>query len=594
MLSNDLLANVLHIDLTRKRWHTEQRADLFERYLGGAGVASQLLLEECPPGIDPYDPANPIIFAVGPLTGMFPLASKTVAMFKSPLTGNLGESHAGGRSAIAIRMAGYGAIVIKGVSATPVYISIDGSEVHFRDARTLWGMHNAMTVGRVIRENEKSAGLRTIMRIGGAGEALVSYAAVTTETYRHFGRLGLGAVFGSKHLKAVVVAGRHRIPVSNRSEYRKLYDEVFQACVTSPVMKKYRDLGTPENVLPLNTLGGLPTRNLQTARLPEAEAEAISGECFAENNLGRRIACAHCPVSCIHIATLREPYEDEPYFYKTTMVGYDYELIYALGTMLGIVDRENILRLIDVVESEAIDAMSTGVVLAWATEAQERGLIGTAETDGLKLSWGDRAVYAQAVKRIVSQPNDFYRALARGVEFAAAKYGGREFALAHGKNEMPGYHTGPAAQLGFAIGARHSHLDNAGYTLDQKVLINHSLSPEEIGQELIKEEIWRQVLSSIVICYFARGIYTPATVQRALACAGYTVTPEQLTAVGEQIYLAKYSFKLREGFRFEDLQFPKRLFETPSPTVPLVEPEMQRTISYVRDWVQTRLAGKQE
>ena len=594
MLSNDLLANVLHIDLTRKRWHTEQRADLFERYLGGAGVASQLLLEECPPGIDPYDPANPIIFAVGPLTGMFPLASKTVAMFKSPLTGNLGESHAGGRSAIAIRTAGYGAIVIKGVSATPIYISIDGSEVHFRDARTLWGMHNAMTVGRIIRENEKSAGLRTIMRIGGAGEMLVSYAAVTTETYRHFGRLGLGAVFGSKHLKAVVVAGRHRIPVSNRSEYRKLYDEVFQACITSPVMKKYRDLGTPENVLPLSTLGGLPTRNLQTARLPEAEAEEISGESFAENNLGRRIACAHCPVSCIHIAALREPYVDEPYFYKTTMVGYDYELIYALGTMLGIVDRENILRLIDVVEAEAIDAMSTGVVLAWATEAQERGLIGTAETDGLKLSWGDRAVYAQAVKRIVSQPNDFYRALARGVEFAASKYGGREFALAHGKNEMPGYHTGPATQLGFALGARHSHLDNAGYTLDQKVLINHSLSPEEIGQELIKEEIWRQVLSSIVICYFARGIYTPATVQRALACAGYNVTPEQLTALGEQIYLAKYNFKLREGFRFEDLQFPKRLFETPSPTVPLVEPEMQRTISYVRDWVQTRLAGKQE
>jgi len=587
MLSDERLSNVLHIDLTRKRWRIEQRPDLFEKYLGGAGVAAQLLLEECPPDTSPYDPNNPIIFAVGPLTGAFPLASKTVAMFKSPLTGNLGESHAGGRSAVAIRTAGYGAIVIKGASATPIYISINGSKVQFRDARTLWGMQNAMTVGRVIRENEQSPGLRTIMRIGGAGEKLVSYASVTTETYRHFGRLGLGAVFGSKLLKAVVVAGRHRIPVSNRSTYRKLYDEVFKACVNSPVMKKYRDLGTPENVLPLNTMGGLPTRNLQTAHMPGAEA--ISGESFAEYNLGRRIACAHCPVSCIHIAALREPYEDEPYFYKTTMVGYDYELIYALGTMLGIADREEILRLIDTVEAEAIDAMSTGVVLAWATEAQEKGLIGADETDGLTFEWGNRAVYEAAVRKIVSQPNEFYSTLAKGVEAAAQRYGGLDFALALGKNEMPGYHTGPAAQLGFSIGARHSHLDNAGYTLDQKVLVNRHLSPEEIGQELLKEEIWRQVLSSIVICFFARGIYTPEVVQRALASAGYDLSTEQLIAIGEQIFLAKYQFKLREGFRFDDLRLPKRLFETPSPTVPLIEPEMRQTIDYVRDWVQERI-----
>lgn len=587
MLSDERLTNVLHIDLTRKRWRVEQRPELFERYLGGAGVAAQLLLEECPPDTSPYDPNNPIIFAVGPLTGAFPLASKTVAMFKSPLTGNLGESHAGGRSAVAIRTAGYGAIVIKGASATPVYISINGSKVQFRDARTLWGMKNAMTVGRVIRENEQSPGLRTIMRIGGAGEKLVSYASVTTETYRHFGRLGLGAVFGSKLLKAVVVAGRHRVPVSNRSAYRKLYDEIFQACVNSPVMKKYHDLGTPENILPLNSMGGLPTRNLQAAHMPGAEE--ISGESFAQYNLGRRIACAHCPVSCIHIAALREPYEDEPYFYKTTMVGYDYELIYALGTMLGIANREDILRLIDMVEIEAIDAMSTGVALAWATEAQEKGLIGTQETDGLSLGWGNRPVYEAAVRKIVSQPNEFYHTLAQGVEAAAQRYGGLEFALALGKNEMPGYHTGPAAQLGFAIGARHSHLDNAGYSVDQKVLVNRHLSPGELGHELLKEEIWRQVLSSIVICYFARGIYTPSIVQGALACAGYDVSPERLTEIGEQIYLAKYQFKLREGFRFEELRLPKRLFETPSPTVHLVESEMQQTIAFVRDWINSKL-----
>jgi aldehyde:ferredoxin oxidoreductase len=202
---------------------------------------------------------------------MFPLASKTVAMFKSPHTGNLGESHAGGRSAMAIRMAGYGAIVISGANERPGYIAINDGRVEFRDATTLWGMKSGFTVGRVIRENEGGAGVRTIMRIGRAGEQKVSYACVTTETYRHFGRLGLGAVFGSKLLKAVVVAGKRTLEVRERKAYRSIYDDIFQRAVSSPVMKKYHDLGTPENVLPLEAMGGLPTRNLQAARLEGVE-----------------------------------------------------------------------------------------------------------------------------------------------------------------------------------------------------------------------------------------------------------------------------------------------------------------------------------
>ena len=174
------------------------------------------------------------------------------------------------------------------------------------------------------------------MRIGRAGEQQVSYACVTTETYRHFGRLGLGAVFGSKKLKAVVISGKRSLPVATCSVPQGLR-RVHQAAVDSPVMKKYHDLGTPENIAPLNALGGLPTRNLQQARFEAAEA--ISGEALAEHYLGRRLACSHCPVACIHIAALREPHPEEPYFYKTSMIGYDYEPIYALGSMLGIGDR---------------------------------------------------------------------------------------------------------------------------------------------------------------------------------------------------------------------------------------------------------------
>ncbi len=562
MLSNDTLSRVLLIDLAKNAFHVEDRKDIFETSLGGAGAAIRLLEEYCPEGCDPLAPENPIIFAVGPLTGLFPLASKTVAMFKSPLTGNVGESHCGGRSAIAIRMAGYGAIVIRGASKSPIYLSISADNVQFRNAKTLWGMGSSFTVGRVVRENEKHPGLRTIMRIGKAGEALVSYSCVTTETYRHFGRLGLGAVFGSKKLKAIAISGKRSLQVDDTRKYRKLYDEIYHTAVSSPIMKKYHDLGTAQNILPLNKLGALPTRNLKEARFDDAEK--ISGEAFAEGFLGRRLACSHCPVACIHIAALREPYEDEPYFYKTSMISYDYEPIFSIGSLLGISEPKGFLKLMDQVEALGIDVMSTGVVLAWATEALEKGLIGEKETMGIQLRWGDCESYKEAIRMIVSQPNEFYRALARGVEYASSEYGGKDFALAFGKNEMPGYHTGPAAHTGFLVGARHSHLDNAGYSLDQKVLSEKSLTAAELAQYLIKEESFRQILSSLVICFFAREIYRPETILPALQMAGFKMTSGQLDQLGRRIHREKFRFKLREGFSFESLRIPKRILQTPS------------------------------
>ncbi len=559
------LSNVLHIDLSKNEFWIENRSELFEKYIGGTGVAIQLLHEHCPKGSDPLSPGNPIIFAVGPLTGLYPLGSKTVALFKSPHTSNLGESHCGGRSAVAIRMAGYGAIVIKGASATPIYVAIHSDKIHFRDASTLWGMESVFSVGRIIRENESRAGLRTIMRIGGAGEKLISYACVTTETYRHFGRLGLGAVFGSKKLKAVVISGKRSISINDIKQYRKVYDEIYQSAVSSELMKKYHDLGTAGNIIPLNTIGGLPTMNLQKAKFEKASK--ISGEVFAKKYLGRRLACSHCPVGCIHIAALREPYGDEPYFYKTSMIGYDYEPIYALGSMLGIGDPEGFLKLMDQVEKRGLDVMSTGVILAWATEAQNQGFISDEETLGVRLKWGDYKAYMTAVRLIVEQPNEFYKVLARGVAYAASKYGGEDFALGFAGNEMPGYHTGPGAYIGVLIGTRHSHLDNAGYSIDQKAFMRGQMSSIQIVDTLIQEESWRQILSSLIVCFFARGIYQPDIVLKALQTAGFSRTVEDLQRLGNEIYREKYRFKIREGFSLDKLQIPKRIIETPTPCV---------------------------
>ncbi|MBN1580472.1 MAG: aldehyde ferredoxin oxidoreductase C-terminal domain-containing protein, partial [Anaerolineae bacterium] len=338
----------------------------------------------------------------------------------------------------------------------------------------------------------------------------------------------------------------------------------------------------PMNVLPLNAIGALPTCNLQQARFEGAEA--ISGEELAEHYLGRRVACAHCPVACIHLAALRIPHPKEPFFFKTSMLGYDYELIYALGSMLGISDVPGMLQLMDEVEVQGLDAMSAGVVLAWATEAIEQGLVSTQETDGLALAWGDASTYIQCVQRIVVQPNDFYRALARGVDYAASIYGGEDFALSFGGNEMPGYHTGPGAHLGYLTGARHSHLDSAGYSLDQKALTKgEALTPGGVAKGLLEEERWRQVLASLVVCFFARGVYTPETIRAALAVAGLDRSDDDLARLGKETLQRKQAFKVREGFDLAQLRIPRRILETDSPLGRLDETFIRQVLSIIAD-----------
>jgi len=580
---------ILYIDVTKKSYQTVDRPDLFATRLGGTGAAITLLNELCPPRTHPYAPEAPLIFSVGPLTGLFPLASKTVAVFKSPLTGNLGESHAGGRAAQAIRMAGYGAIVITGASEIPVYLAVHGSTVHFRDATSLWGMRSLFTAGSIIRANEPGAGVRSIIRIGRGGENMVAFGSATTETYRHFGRLGMGAVMGSKKIKAIVVSGECSIPVEDKRKYRNLYDHIFKAAVESPLMKKYHDLGTAGNVRTMQAIGAVPTRNLQTGRFEHADA--VSGEALASGYLGRRLACAHCPVACIHIAAVREPYENESYFYKTTMVGYDWELIYALGTMVGVGDPEGMLLLIDAVEKAGLDAISTGVCLAWATEAMEKGVISEKETGGLRLSWGDWRTYISAVEHLVMLSNDFYRSLAQGAARAATVYGGTEFAMSFGGNEMPGYPVGPASYLGFLLGTRHSHLDNAGYSLDQMLLKEgKNLSASQIVDEIIKEEMWRQVLTSLCICLFARGIYTPEVVREALAVAGYCLSDEDIRVIGRDIYREKYAFKIAHGFTFDTLRPPDRIYETPTANGPFDRHFIEEAIDYAKHRITTLLS----
>ncbi len=266
------------------------------------------------------------------------------------------------------------------------------------------------------------------------------------------------------------------------------------------------------------------------------------------------------------------------------MLGYAYEPIYSLGSMLGVADSADLLRLMDEVEMQGLDAMSTGVALAWATEALDQGLLSPEDVAGLPLSWGNVDIYIQATRRLVSQPTDLFRALSKGVAHASSIYGGQSFALAFGGNEMPGYHTGPAGYLGFLLGARHSHLDNAGYSIDQKNL-SHGIEPtaDDLVDRILEEERWRQVLSSLVVCFFARGLYTPNAVLEALATVQQNLDEERLIEIGTETLLRKYRFKVREGFDPTGLSLPDRIFETPSPSGTISRDLLQQALAQFHD-----------
>lgn len=546
---------VLYIDLKSKKIRIEQREDLCE-YLGGVGVASKLLEENIKPDLSPLDEEQPIIFAIGAASSIYPVVTKTVAMFYSPLTGELGESYAGGRLALTMLLAGYDAIVIQGKSDKPAYITLNSSNIEFKDARALWGM-SSDEAGRVIREREPGGGKRSILRIGPAGENMVSFASVCVDTYRHFGRLGLGAVFGSKNLKAVTIIGDRSIPVANFKEYFKVYQEIYNKVTDTEVMSKYHDIGTPMNVEPLEGMGALPVKNLSQNRFENVGD--ISGEAFVRKNLVRKMACTGCPVGCIHIGQFRREF-DKGYDYESVSVGYDYELIFALGSFLGTKSSDEVLQLIEIVELMGLDAMSTGVVLGWATEAYGEGLITDNETV-VPLEFGNTANYLKAVEYLAMKENTFYETLAKGVYEASLRYGGQDYGMNFARNEMPGYHTGYGTLLGTTIGARHSHLCNAGYSIDQSM---EKLDKDKIVESIFIEEKERCMLNSLTICLFARKVYDRKTILSALNAIGYEYTDEDLTAIADRVYKTKLRIKNMLGFDLMKVRLPKRFFEAPS------------------------------
>lgn len=319
-------------------------------------------------------------------------------------------------------------------------------------------------------------------------------------------------------------------------------------------MKKYHDLGTAENVLPLSMIGGLPTRNFTQGFFEGAEE--ISGEAFAEKHLTNKIACAHCPCGCIHLGSFREQFAPD-HGYKTVQVSYDYELIYALGSNLSINSPYDILKLLHIIEKQGWDAISMGVTLAWATEAYNYGVITSEHTDGLNVHFGDVKTYFEILRRITEGRNQFYRDLEKGAAYCGEKYGGAEFAIVFGKNEAPGYITGENAFTDWLLGVRHSHLDGAGYSVDQAT---QPMTLEEQMKKLTGESIFRMLLNSLVICLFARKIYTNDLILQGLEAVGEKRDQAWIDDFTRRVFKKKYDFKKACGFNPDDARLPEKLF----------------------------------
>jgi aldehyde:ferredoxin oxidoreductase len=526
---------------------------------GGSGLAA-LLFDKYGHADKPWDdPEQPLIFTIGPLTGYFPLMSKTVCGFKSPYHDQFAESHAGGRSALSLRFADLDGLVVTGKAERLSYLSIGSRHLEVKDVHYMRGI-DLQRSGKMLRKMIGGAGHRSIFRIGPAGENLSAYACITVDTYRHFGRLGGGAVMGSKNLKAIAVQGDGVFGLPEGKEYADLFEEVHKQLTTTDMMDKYHNLGTPVNVAVLNELKALPIKNLQQTTDPNITG--ITGETFADETLLRNTACAGCPVGCIHIGFVREKFM-EPNQYLYRQVSYDHEPIFATGSMLGMTNAFSVLGIIDMVEKMGLDVMSAGVALAWATEALDKGLISEKETL-VPLKFGDAAGYKEAIRRLGLGSNDFYRNLAQGTMKAAEQYGGEDFACVLGQ-EMGGYATGEvfftSQALGFRhshLDIRHSHLDSGGYSFDQK---DEEKNVKKAVEFLVRDEQGRVLLTSMVACLFARSVYTDELLANCLNSLGYTTLADNMQQVAEHIQKLRWRLRLATGFEPAAVKIPKRFTE---------------------------------
>jgi aldehyde:ferredoxin oxidoreductase len=517
---------------------------ILRRFLGGVGLGTYLLHCEATTGVDPLAAEAPIVFSLSPLVGT-PLttSAKFAVVAKSPLTDRLNDALASSHFAIAAKRAGYDAIVLVGRCAAPSVLVIEDDHVHLESAADLWGLATDDT-SRLLQERLGPRFSTAV--IGPAGERLVRYATISHDN-RHAGRGGLGAVLGSKNLKAVAVTGSRRVDLANPAAVVAAARDLSQRSF-GPATAKYRELGTVANLLTFNRFAALPTRNFQEGTFEAAEA--LSGESL---NAARRVArqsCAACTIGCEHL-----------YAASDGLVRLEYESLFALGSLCGIADPDIVLRAARRCDRLGLDTISAGATVAFAMECAEKGLL-----DEPGLRFGNGPALLSLLERIARREG-IGDLLAEGTRRAAQAIGGEapDFAPHVKGLELPGYE--PRAlqtmALGFAVGSRGADHNRSGaYEIDFSPRADRLHGSPEAARLAVETEDRAALLDSLILCKFLRGVFTDLYAEAAellAAVTGWHMSADELRTTARRVCTAKKLYNAREGWTAAEDTLPRRI-----------------------------------
>lgn len=527
-------------------------------YLGGRGLGSKYLYDEIDPTIDPLSPDNKLIFMTGPMTGTYATcAGRFNVIAKAPLTGTIGASNSGGHFGPELKYAGYDGIIFEGKSETPVYLKIYDDKIELKSAAHLWGKDVFETTDTLLLENEEDA---RVACIGPAGEKQVLFATVMNDKDRAAGRSGLGAVMGSKNLKAVVVRGTNDIKVANKHEFMAATMDARNKLLEHPVTGKGGGLPTYGTQVLMNILNeshALPTRNWQTSWFEDADK--IGGEFLTDNYLIRNKACFSCPIGCGRVIRIPDGK------YKGIVAGPEYEAGWSYGASCGINDMNAIDKANHVCNLVGFDPITMGATIACAMELYEIGAI-TKEELGEELVFGDAESIISWTERTANREG-FGDLLALGSYRLAEKYGHPELSMSVKKQEMPAY-DGRAIQ-GMALEYATSNRGGChvrGYLTSPEVLgIPMKTDPlvTEGKAELLKlfQDLTGLVDSSDICLFTTFGIGLPEISNMLRNTIGVDLPDEEFLKVGERIWNLERMFNLEAGFTKEDDTLPPRLLD---------------------------------
>ncbi|HAF51008.1 MAG: Aldehyde:ferredoxin oxidoreductase [Synergistales bacterium 54_24] len=552
---------LLRVNLTEGTITTEAlRKPWAEEYVGARGLGSKYLYEEVDPAVDPLSPENKIIFATGPLTGTLATSGgRYNVVTKGPLTGTIAASNSGGYWGPELKYAGYDMIIIEGKAAEPAYLWIFNDRVELRCAAKLWGKSTHEATDIIVSETDPEA---KVACIGPAGEKLVKFACVINDKHRAAGRTGVGAVMGSKNLKAIAVRGTKGIRVADPKRFMEAVIDARKKLEASPVNSQgLPAYGTNVLVNIINATGGFPTRNFQESVFEGAEK--ISGETLAATYLLRPKACASCTSRCGRVSAVGE----------VTGEGPEYEAVWAYGAQCGIDDLASITKANFLCNELGIDPITMGSTIGCAMELYERGIL-KKERVGMDLYFGNAEAILELTRKTALREG-FGDELAEGSYRLASKYGHPELSMTAKKQEMPAYD--PRALQGMGLEYATSNRGGChvrGYLTSPEVLgIPEKLDPASVEDKPQWTKTFQDLTAAIDssgLCLFITfGLGAPEVASQLSAATGIDYTTEKIMECGERVWNLERLFNLKAGLSAEDDTLPPRLLHEPIPAGPM-------------------------